>query len=100
MLFEFGSYSVSSSKRKNWYEEEVHMDIKVKIQLGDCGMGMPVIRSWQAMKKLSMGDVLQMSSSHPWAEPDIKAWCKASGHELLQIVMEEQERHFFVRCTK
>ncbi|SVA12337.1 uncharacterized protein METZ01_LOCUS65191 [marine metagenome] len=28
-------------------------------------MGMPVIRSWQAMKKLSIGNVLQLTSSHP-----------------------------------
>lgn len=43
----------------------ISMQIKLKIQLGDCGMGMPVIRTWQAMKKLSVGEVLQMSSSHP-----------------------------------
>ena len=41
------------------------MEIKLKIQLGDCLMGMPVIRIWQAMKKLSVGEVLQMSCSHP-----------------------------------
>ncbi len=41
------------------------MKVKLSIQLGACGMGMPVIRTWQAMKKLAKGDVLQMSSSHP-----------------------------------
>jgi TusA-related sulfurtransferase len=40
------------------------MEIELKIQLGDCGMGMPVIRTWQAMKKLAVGEVLQISSSH------------------------------------
>jgi hypothetical protein len=43
----------------------ISMEIELKIQLGDCGMGMPVIRTWQAMKKLAKGDVLQVSSSHP-----------------------------------
>ena len=43
----------------------ISMEIELKIQLGDCGMGMPVIRSWQALKKLAMGDILQISSSHP-----------------------------------
>jgi len=41
------------------------MEIQLKIQLGNCGMGMPVIRTWQAMNKLATGEVLQMSSSHP-----------------------------------
>ncbi len=35
------------------------------IDLGECGMGMPVIRAWQALRKLPIGGVLQMSSSHP-----------------------------------
>jgi len=43
----------------------ISMEIELKIQLGDCGMGMPVIRTWQGMKKLAVGEVLQMSSSHP-----------------------------------
>ena len=36
-----------------------------RIDLGDCGMGMPVIRSWQALKKMPLGAVLLVSSSHP-----------------------------------
>ena len=43
----------------------ISMEIELKIQLGNCGMGMPVIRTWQAMKKLVKGDILQISSSHP-----------------------------------
>ncbi len=35
------------------------------IELGDCGMGMPVIRAWQALRRLPVGGVLRMSSSHP-----------------------------------
>ena len=72
----------------------ISMEIELKIQLGEWGMGMPVILTWQAMKKLAVGDVLQMSSSNPWAEPDIKAWCRTSGHKLLQMLIENGERHF------
>ncbi|MDH4248908.1 MAG: hypothetical protein OEW39_13960 [Deltaproteobacteria bacterium] len=41
------------------------MEFHADIALGDCGMGMPVIRSWQAINKLSLGQVLRVSSSHP-----------------------------------
>ncbi len=40
-------------------------NVNLHIEIGDCGMGMPVIRSWRAMKKLSIGNVLQLTSSHP-----------------------------------
>ncbi len=43
----------------------VTVKIDQQIDLGDCGMGMPVIRAWQALRKLPIGGVLQMSSSHP-----------------------------------
>ncbi len=43
----------------------VTVKIDQHIELGDCGMGMPVIRAWQALRKLPVGGVLQMSSSHP-----------------------------------
>ncbi len=35
------------------------------IDLGDCGLGMPVIRAWQAIRQLPISGVLQMTSSHP-----------------------------------
>ena len=37
----------------------------VHIELGDCAMGMPVIRTWQSIKKLNPGEILQLSSSNP-----------------------------------
>jgi hypothetical protein len=42
-----------------------NIKVNAHIETGDCGMGMPVIRAWQAMKKMSVGHVLQLTSSHP-----------------------------------
>ena len=46
---------------------EVPMKIKasIHIELQDCGMGMPVIRAWQAIKKVEVGEIVHLSSSHP-----------------------------------
>ena len=41
------------------------MHLTVHLELGYCGMGMPVIRTWQSIKKLNPGEILQLSSSHP-----------------------------------
>lgn len=41
------------------------MDAALYIELGDCGMGMPVFRSWQAIRTIGLGEVLHVSSSHP-----------------------------------
>ncbi|MBC8376147.1 MAG: hypothetical protein H8E26_08865 [FCB group bacterium] len=41
------------------YSADVH------IELGTCGMGMPVIRSNQKIRSMGMGEVLEVSSAHP-----------------------------------
>ena len=69
------------------------------LQFGDCGLGMPVILTWQAMGKLKPGEIVQLSSSHPRAEPDLKAWCRSSENKLVQIVIEGDEKHFCVKKT-
>lgn len=35
------------------------------IELGTCGMGMPVLRANQKMKAMSVGETLEISSAHP-----------------------------------
>jgi TusA-related sulfurtransferase len=35
------------------------------IELGECGMGMPVIRSNQKLRTMGIGEILQISSAHP-----------------------------------
>jgi hypothetical protein len=35
------------------------------LELGDCGMGMPVIRSNQKLRGMQVGEILRVSSGHP-----------------------------------
>lgn len=77
---------------------EAHgMWVDMHLELGNCGMGMPVIRSWQAIQRLPVGGILHMSSSHPCAESDILAWCNRSGQKLLSIVTDGQARQFTIQ---
>lgn len=78
----------------------INYQVDMHIETGDCGMGMPVIRSWQAIKKLPLGGILQLTSSHPWAVPDMEAWCRSTGQKLLNINEDGKTRHFFVQKMK
>ncbi len=44
---------------------------------------MPVVKTKIAIKKLKVGDILEMISTDPGSIPDMKAWAKQTGHELL-----------------
>jgi len=41
------------------------VQIAAQLHLESCGMGMPVIRSWQLLKTLPVNSVIWVTSSHP-----------------------------------
>lgn len=46
---------------------------------------LPVIKTAQAMKKLSDGQVLELLATDPGVEPDMQAWTSRTGNDLVSI---------------
>jgi len=44
---------------------------------------MPIVKTQRAIKKLELGQILEMISTDPGAVPDMKAWENQTRHELL-----------------
>ncbi|HZE06587.1 MAG TPA: sulfurtransferase TusA family protein [Solirubrobacteraceae bacterium] len=45
----------------------------------------PVVKTAKAMKELSSGDVLEVLATDPGVDPDMHAWTKQTGNELVSI---------------
>ena len=45
----------------------------------------PVIKASQAVKQIQVGQVLELLATDPGSKPDITAWSKMTGHELLDM---------------
>jgi tRNA 2-thiouridine synthesizing protein A len=45
----------------------------------------PVIKTAKAMKEMQPGDVLELLATDPGVEPDMHAWTKQTGNELISI---------------
>ena len=60
-------------------------DIKVDVKLDCSGMlcPMPVVKTKKALKSMEIGQVLEMLSTDAGAMPDMHAWAKQTGHELM-----------------
>ena len=43
----------------------------------------PILMTEEKIKGLKKGDVLEVVFTDPGAKPDLKAWCTATGNELL-----------------
>jgi len=47
---------------------------------------MPIIKTKKAIEQMEPGQVLEILASDPGAKEDFPAWCKQTGHELLEII--------------
>lgn len=60
---------------------------------------LPVIRTSNAIKSLAVGQVLELLATDPGSKPDMAAWSKQTGHELLHVQEENGVYRFWVRRT-
>ncbi len=60
----------------------------------------PVIKTSKAIKEIQVGQVLKMVSTDPGAPPDMVAWARQTGNELLDSHQEGKQYVFFFRRMK
>jgi tRNA 2-thiouridine synthesizing protein A len=66
----------------------------------DCiGMNcpLPVVKTAQAIKKLPAGEMLELLATDPGVEPDMNAWSRRTGNELVSITKEGDVFHVLIR---
>jgi tRNA 2-thiouridine synthesizing protein A len=61
---------------------------------------LPVIKTAQAIKKLPAGELLELLATDPGVEPDMHAWTKRTGNELVSINREGDVFHVLIRKPK
>ena len=60
---------------------------------------MPIVKTREAMKDMSVGQVLEMLSDDPGSDPDMKSWARSTGHDLVDVSRRGAVYHFLVRKT-
>ena len=60
----------------------------------------PVIKTSKAIKEIQIGQVLKMISTDPGAPPDMVAWARQTGNELLDSHQESGKFVFYFRRVK
>ncbi|MDH5544512.1 MAG: sulfurtransferase TusA family protein [Gammaproteobacteria bacterium] len=60
---------------------------------------LPVIRTQNKIKTLSVGDQLLVICTDPGAENDIPAWCRINGHKLVSIDHEDRELKILIEVS-
>ncbi len=76
------------------------LEIIKEDRLLDCsGMlcPMPIVNTTKAMKELQPGQVLKMISTDAGSPPDIEAWSRQTGNELLLSATDGNKFVFFLK---
>jgi tRNA 2-thiouridine synthesizing protein A len=60
----------------------------------------PVIKTSKAIKEIEVGQVLQMIATDPGAPPDMQAWVRQTGNEMVEEHEEDGKYVFFFKRTK
>ncbi|HEX5794388.1 MAG TPA: sulfurtransferase TusA family protein [Geminicoccaceae bacterium] len=58
---------------------------------------LPVLRARKAMQKLAPGSVVRILATDPGTVKDFKAFCRATGHELVESQEQDGEFRFVIR---
>lgn len=58
---------------------------------------MQVVALRRAINALPVGHVLELISCDPHAPADFPAWCRCTGHEMLEVHRRENEYSFYIR---
>jgi tRNA 2-thiouridine synthesizing protein A len=77
---------------------DIHAD-----QVLDCSgllCPIPVVKTSKAIKEIEVGQVLQMIATDPGAPPDMEAWVRQTGHEMVAQSTEGDTYQFWFRRTK
>ena len=56
---------------------------------------MPIVRTSQAIKEVPIGGILEVLATDPGSNPDLRAWAKMTGNELVEVSEEEDINKFF-----
>lgn len=60
----------------------------------------PVMETAKAMKQIQVGEVLEILATDPAAKPDIEAWARRTGNQILDITQENGVTRILIKRVK
>ena len=61
---------------------------------------LPIAKTAQAIRDLSVGDLIEVHATDPGSVPDFAAWCTTTGHELVERTEDDGVYRFVIRKAR
>jgi len=61
---------------------------------------MPIVKTREAMRGMTIGQILEMLSDDPASDADMKSWARRTGNELVAVTKDGPIYRFLVRKAR
>jgi tRNA 2-thiouridine synthesizing protein A len=80
----------------------MHTEVQIDRTLDCLGLfcPMPIVKTREAVKGMTAGQVLEMLADDPASDADMRSWAKRTGNELLAVTKDGAVYRFLVRKTR
>jgi tRNA 2-thiouridine synthesizing protein A len=73
------------------------LEIAATVDARGLSCPMPIVRTAQAVKPLATGAVVEVLATDPGSRRDFVAWCRQTGHELVEQSADGPVLRFVIR---
>ena len=73
------------------------LEITARVDARGQSCPMPIVRTAQAARAILPGSVIEVLATDPGSTRDFAAWCRSTGHELLEQSTEGSTYVFLIR---
>jgi len=63
------------------------------------GCPLPILKAKKAIKDIAVNDILEVHATDPGSVKDFEAFCRQTGHELVQSVEESGVYKYHIKRT-
>lgn len=73
------------------------MEFDKEVDAKNLNCPLPILRCKKGLNELLANQVLKITATDPGSVKDIEAFCKQTGHKLLQIDQEDNVLTFYIK---
>jgi len=73
------------------------LEIAQRVDAKGLACPMPIVKTAQAVRTVASGAAIELLATDPGSTKDVAAWCRVTGHELLEQTVEGPTYRFVIR---
>jgi tRNA 2-thiouridine synthesizing protein A len=73
------------------------LEIAARVDARGLSCPMPIVKTAQAAKTVAAGELIEVLATDPGSQRDFVAWCRSTGHDLVEQSTEGNVHRFLIR---